>query len=124
MLTTSLLNEVELYPSYHLFVSNLPCVTSVLAVCRQAAVLEHRLDEKERGIADKLVALVAGALTAAWKLEATPRRPHRLLRVSSRKYIFVRSWFLYEYLLTNGLAHRCSSSMPKPSVWSNGSYVH
>ena len=91
MLTTSLLNELELYPSYRLIVSSPPSVTSVLAVCRQATVLERRLDEKERGIADGLIALAAGALTAAWKLEATPRRQHRLLRVSSRKCTFARS---------------------------------
>ncbi len=53
----------------------------MLIVCRQAAVLESGLDEKERGCADGLVALAAGALLAAWKLEATPRRPHRLLKV-------------------------------------------
>ncbi|KAK9902038.1 hypothetical protein WJX75_002093 [Coccomyxa subellipsoidea] len=52
----------------------------LVAVYRQATVLERRLDEKERGIADGLIALAAGALTAAWKLEATPRRQHRLLR--------------------------------------------
>ncbi len=43
--------------------------------------MESGLDEKDRGIADGLVALAAGALVAAWKLETTPRRPHRLLNV-------------------------------------------
>lgn len=49
---------------------------------RQAAALEGGLDEKERGIADGLVALAAGALIAAWKLEPAPRLPNRLLKVS------------------------------------------
>ena len=53
----------------------------LLRVYRRAAELEAALDEKERGTADALVALAAGALVAAWRLEEAPRQPQRLLRV-------------------------------------------
>jgi hypothetical protein len=54
-----------------------------LVDCRSAAVLEADLDEKERGMADNLVALAAGYLVASWKLEPTPRRPDCFLKVLS-----------------------------------------
>lgn len=54
-----------------------------MCVCgREAAALEGDLDEKERGMADNLAALAAGDMVAAWKLEAPPRKPDRLLKVS------------------------------------------
>ena len=53
----------------------------LMAVYRRAAALEAALDEKERGVADGLVALAAGALVAAWRLEPPPRQPQRLLWV-------------------------------------------
>lgn len=54
---------------------------------RQAAALEKDLDEKERGFADNLAALAAGDLVAAWKLEAAPREPNRLLKVKVKECI-------------------------------------
>lgn len=46
------------------------------------------MDEKERGIADNLAALAAGDLIAAWKLEAAPRKPDRLLKVKVEQCTF------------------------------------
>jgi hypothetical protein len=54
---------------------------ALLAVHRQAAHLERGLDAKERGTADALAALAAGALVTGWRLEPPPRQPQRLLWV-------------------------------------------
>ncbi len=50
---------------------------------RSAAELQKDLDQKERGIADALVALAVIALLTAWKLEAEPKPPTYLLKVRS-----------------------------------------
>ena len=49
---------------------------------RSAAELQKDLDQKERGVADALVALAVTALLTAWKMEAEPRPPTYLLKVS------------------------------------------
>ena len=54
--------------------------------CRQAVVLQKDLDQKERGIADGLIALAASALITAWKLESNPRSPTYLLKVDCLLY--------------------------------------
>ena len=54
--------------------------------CRQAVELQKKLDQKERGVADSLIALAASALIMAWKLESSPRSPTYLLKVDSLLY--------------------------------------
>ena len=43
--------------------------------------LQKKLDQKERGVADGLIALASTALITAWKLESPPRSPTYLLKV-------------------------------------------
>ncbi|KAK9840809.1 hypothetical protein WJX81_006295 [Elliptochloris bilobata] len=45
-----------------------------------AAAQEEQLDPKERGAADECLAMAAGMLLAAWRLERSPRSPYRLLQ--------------------------------------------
>ena len=46
-------------------------------------MLQKDLDQKERGIADALIAPAVAALVTAWKMEALPKPPTYLLKVAS-----------------------------------------
>ncbi len=46
-------------------------------------MLQEDLDQKERGIADALIAPAVAALVTAWKMEAAPKPPTYLLKVAS-----------------------------------------
>ena len=46
-----------------------------------AAAAAEGLDAKERGAADECLAMAAGALLAAWRLEGCPRSQRHLLQV-------------------------------------------